>query len=88
MIRLEESIANELLGQDSIATRKMPTPETARFADVVLEGIGYHEIRMICARYRHESDGSIEILDYKGAGQPPITLERLGQMVLPLDHHG
>ena len=59
-------------------------PEAARFLDVVIEGIGFHEVRIICGRYRHDAGGKLEIVEYKGAGVPPLVLQLISNLVVPL----
>ena len=62
---------------------EIEVPEAARFTDIVIEGLGPWHIRVFCARYRHEGGGELELVEYDGAGAPPIKLELLQQMVLP-----
>ncbi|THZ90498.1 hypothetical protein D6C82_10419 [Aureobasidium pullulans] len=65
-IALEESSPSDAVGE---------VAEEARLLEVVIESAGYLEVSFVCGRFRHEGDGGLEVLEYKGAGLPPLRLQ-------------
>ncbi|KAI4854032.1 hypothetical protein E4T44_00459 [Aureobasidium sp. EXF-8845] len=70
IIALEESVA----GTD--------VPESAKSLEIVIEGAGYLEVGLLCGRFRTEGDGKLEVIEYWGAGLPPLRLQLMKQNVL------
>lgn len=71
-IRIEEQRAQDITPdlQSSIMLSH-PIPEAARFSDTVRAAVpNLHRptCRLVCARYRHESDSSIELTEYLSSG--------------------
>ena len=82
LIHLEQQRA-----QADCAMSNLPSPEipeAARFLDVVIAGVSYLEIRVVCGRVRHEAGGELEIIEYKGQGLPPLQLQPLRQIIVPI----
>lgn len=82
---LEEKRAKDLHSEAAkIAELELPTPipEVARFLNVVFEGIGLRDIRVVCGRYQHESGGNIELIEYRGGGTP-LRLQSVEKTVIP-----
>jgi hypothetical protein len=71
IISLEESVAGTVV------------PESAKLLEVVIEGAGYLEVSLVCGRFRTEGDGRLEIVEYRGAGLPPLRLQLKKQSVFP-----
>ena len=69
IIALEESVA----GDD--------VPENAKILEIVIEAAGYLEVGLVCGRFRTEEDGRLEVVEYKGAGLPPMRLQLVRQSV-------
>lgn len=57
-------------------------PEEARFADSVIEGGpgSPPKHKLVCARYTHDRDGQIEVMEYDGEGLP-LSLKFVGARV-------
>jgi len=72
IIALEESVAGANV------------PENAKTLEVVIEAAGYLEVGLVCGRFRTEEDGMLEVVEYKGAGLPPLRLQLVGQNVFPI----
>jgi hypothetical protein len=72
IVRVEENRARDMApAMDVVNLLNHQVPEAARFTDVV-RAAG-HDLyrptcRLVCARYLHESDGSIEIIEYLSKG--------------------
>jgi hypothetical protein len=60
-------------------------PEEARFADSVIEGRpgSPPKHKLVCARYTHDRDGQIEVMEYDGEGLP-LDLHFVGARVFDL----
>ena len=86
LINLEMERAETLHGGkcESIGLNTDEIPEAARFLDVVIDGRGFRDIRIVCGRYQHERDGELELVEYSGSGSPPLRLQPLRQIVFPL----
>jgi hypothetical protein len=69
IIALEESVAGAVV------------PESAKSLEIVIEGAGYLEVGLLCGRFRTEGDGMLEILEYRGAGLPPLRLQLMKQNI-------
>jgi hypothetical protein len=69
IIALEESVA----GGD--------VPESAKSLEIVIEGAGYLEVGLLCGRFRREGDRKLEVLEYRGAGLPPLRLQLMKQNI-------
>lgn len=72
IVRVEEARARNMT-PTSLATNPSSdaVPEAARFTDTVRvagEDLYRPTCRLICARYLHESDGSIELIEYSSKG--------------------
>jgi hypothetical protein len=69
IIRVEENRARGMGSHSDLLSSDVP--ETARFADIVhAAGVDVQRptCRLVCARYLHESDGGIEIIEYLSKG--------------------
>lgn len=70
--RVEEDRAKSIVQNLSGDLLSHQVPEAARFADIATAAasgdIQRPACRLICARYLHESDGGIEIVEYFGRG--------------------
>jgi hypothetical protein len=57
-------------------------PEEARFADSVIEGGpgSPPKHKLVCARYTHDRDGQVEVMEYDGEGLP-LSLKFVGARV-------
>jgi hypothetical protein len=72
IVRVEENRARDMApAMDVVNLLNHQVPEAARFTDIV-RAAG-HDLyrptcRLVCARYLHESDGSIEIIEYLSKG--------------------
>ena len=84
LVLLEERRAVELSGSTSRHCEELEIPEAARFLDSVVEGVGYHEIRVVCGRIQHERHNELEVVEYRGHGFPPLQLEPMNTIVIPL----
>ncbi|THY38188.1 hypothetical protein D6C99_09219 [Aureobasidium pullulans] len=73
-IALEESSPSDAVGE---------VAEEGRLLEVVIESAGYMEVSFVCGRFRHEGDGGLEVLEYKGAGLPPLRLQLMGKNEFP-----
>lgn len=51
--------------------------------EVVIEQAGYLEVSLVCGRIRTEGDGCLNIVEYKGAGLPPLRLQKVKESVFP-----
>ncbi|KEQ65860.1 uncharacterized protein M437DRAFT_40923 [Aureobasidium melanogenum CBS 110374] len=71
IIRLEESMK-------TISATNSVNP-----LEVVIEEAGHLKVSLICGRYRTESDGLLEIVEYEGAGLPPLRLQKVKEGVFP-----
>lgn len=69
IIALEESVA----GAD--------VHESAKSLEIVIEGAGYLEVGLLCGRFRTEGDEKLEVVEYRGAGLPPLRLQLMKQNV-------
>jgi len=60
-------------------------PEEARFADSVIEGGpgSPPKFKLVCARYTHDRDGQIEVVEYDGEGLP-MDLRFVGAKIFDL----
>ena len=83
IVLLEERRAREL-GSTSANIGELRIPEAARVLESVVEGFGYHEIRVICGRFQHERRNQLEVVEYRGHGAPPLRLQPLNAIILPL----
>lgn len=73
--------------EETLAAGQRPNgivPEKARYMDVLIEDVAPSEVGMICARYRHESDGWLEVSEYRGCGPPSLRLQLSRTHVLEL----
>jgi hypothetical protein len=82
---LEEEKARKLQGNPMPATCSFTCdqiPEEARFADSVIEGGpgSPPKHKLVCARYTHDRDGQIEVMEYDGEGLP-LELQFVGSRV-------
>jgi hypothetical protein len=69
IIALEEPVAGAVV------------PESAKSLEIVIEGAGYLEVGLLCGRFKTEGDGMLEILEYRGAGLPPLRLQLMKQNI-------
>ncbi|KEQ96519.1 hypothetical protein AUEXF2481DRAFT_642171 [Aureobasidium subglaciale EXF-2481] len=69
IIALEQSKAGADVFQD------------AGLLEVVIEDAGFLQVSLVCGRFSHETDGSLEVLEYMGAGLPPLRLQLAGRSV-------
>ncbi|KAG9744258.1 hypothetical protein KCU73_g8196, partial [Aureobasidium melanogenum] len=58
-------------------------PDSANPLEIVIEEAGYLKVSLICGRYRTGGDGLLEIVEYKGAGLPPLRLQKMKASVFP-----
>lgn len=72
IIAPEESVAGDVV------------PESAKTLEIVIEAAGYLEVGLICGRFRTEEDGMLEVVEYKGAGLPPLRLQIMEQNVFSI----
>ena len=56
-------------------------PESVKSLEIVIEGAGYLEVGLLCGRFRTEGDGRLEVMEYRGAGLPPLRLQLMKQNV-------
>ncbi|KAI4757758.1 hypothetical protein E4T52_10194 [Aureobasidium sp. EXF-3400] len=56
-------------------------PDSVNPLEIVIEEAGYLELSLICGRYRTGGDGLLEIVEYKGAGLPPLRLQKMKAML-------
>jgi hypothetical protein len=72
IIRVEEDRARDMApALDAVNLLSHQVPEAARFTDVVRaagQDLYRPTCRLVCARYLHESDGSIELTEYLSKG--------------------
>jgi hypothetical protein len=85
---LEEEQARKLQGNPMPTTCSFTCdqiPEEARFADSVIEGRpgSPPKHKLVCARYTHDRDGQIEVMEYDGEGLP-LDLRFVGARVFDL----
>jgi hypothetical protein len=85
---LEEDKARKLQGDPMAPTCNFTCgqiPEEARFTDSVIEGGPGSPPRhkLVCARYTHDRDEQIEVMEYDGEGLP-LTLRFVGARVFDL----
>jgi len=73
IIALEESEAGDVV------------PESAKTLEIVIEAAEFLEVGLFCGRFRTEGDGMLEVVEYRGAGSPPLRLELMGLNVFPLE---
>lgn len=71
IIHLEESMTG------------ISAPDSVNPLEVVIEEAVYLKVSLICGRYRTEGDGLLEIVEYKGAGLPPLRLQKIKASVFP-----
>lgn len=69
IIVLEESVAGTVV------------PESAKTLEIVIEAAGFLEVGLVCGRFRTEGDGRLEVVEYSGAGLPPLRLQLMKQSV-------
>jgi hypothetical protein len=69
IIALEESVAGSVV------------PESAKSLEIVIEGAGYLKVSLVCGRFRTEEDGRLDVVEYRGAGLPPLRLQLMKQSV-------
>lgn len=81
---LEERLEKQLQESKPHLVDGLYIPEACRFTDVVVEGVGFHEVRVFCGRFRHERNGELEVVEYRGTGYPPLVLQPLEITVLPV----
>lgn len=72
IVHLEESVVG------------IKTPDGVRSLEIVIEEAGFLEVSLVCGRFRTEGDGLLEVVEYKGAGLPPLRLQKMKESVLPL----
>ncbi|KAG9855494.1 hypothetical protein KCU98_g1843, partial [Aureobasidium melanogenum] len=58
-------------------------PDSVNPLEIVIEEAGYLKVSLICGRYRTEGDGLLEIVEYKGAGLPPLRLQKMKESLFP-----
>jgi hypothetical protein len=69
IIALEESMAGAIVR------------ESAKTLEIVIEAAGYLEVDLVCGRFRTERDRRLEVVEYRGAGLPPLRLQLMKQSV-------
>lgn len=90
MVRFEEEQARKLSADQSQDPGRSldwwfeRIPEAARYPSLVIQGVGYHEIRVIGCRYLNERCTELELIELRGTGMPPLTLEELQRSVINL----
>ncbi|KEQ72982.1 hypothetical protein M436DRAFT_64146 [Aureobasidium namibiae CBS 147.97] len=57
--------------------------ENAKILEIVIEATGYLEVGLVCGRFRTEGDGMLEVVEYRGAGLPPLRLQLVRESVFP-----
>lgn len=78
VVEYEEEAARSLMPESSPTTKDLnceQVPEQVRFADVITHGMRGNRvmIKLVCARYAHESDGTVHITKLEGYGRPSNT---------------
>jgi hypothetical protein len=75
IVSFEENAARDLLSashseQDDLRCEQVP--EQARFSDIIIHAVRGDQtmIKLVCARYAHESDGAVRITTLHGKGFP------------------
>lgn len=59
-------------------------PEAEFSSNLVMQGVGYHNIRIVGCRYLQEDCKAIELLDLWGAGMPPLHLQEFGRTIISI----
>lgn len=58
-------------------------PEAKNSPNLVIQGVGYHDIRIVGCRYLQEDCKEMKLLELRGAGMPPLHLKELSRTIIP-----